>query len=97
MSTTNAFHTIWNRAIIFFSCSVIGVSSRTRVSHLEKFSRHIHADEIIIFFIKLKLPEDFFNTYFPLSPVPNGKIVDVVSFTTPITNSQRHCIYLQRN
>lgn len=26
-----------------------------------------------------------------------SKIVDITSFTTPITNSQRHCIYLQRN
>lgn len=30
-------------------------------------------------------------------PKYKSKVVDISSFTTPITNSQRHCIYLQRN
>lgn len=29
-------------------------------------------------------------------PKYKSKIVDIASFTTPITNSQRHCIYIQR-
>ena len=30
-------------------------------------------------------------------PKYKSKIVDITSFTTPITNSQRHCIYLKRS
>jgi 16S rRNA (guanine527-N7)-methyltransferase len=30
-------------------------------------------------------------------PKYRSKIVDIASFTTPITNGQRHCIYLQRD
>lgn len=30
-------------------------------------------------------------------PKYKSKVVNIDSFTTPITNSQRHCIYLQRN
>lgn len=42
---------------------MVGIPPGTRKPHLQKFSRHVHSNEIIFQFVDLKFPEYFRADY----------------------------------